>query len=50
MLLDMRSRLEDWQEKTDDAVRTGLMEVKTGWKVNRKECLKASSKNPEDYV
>ena len=50
VLLDMRSRLEDWQEKTDDAVRTGLMEVKTGWKVNRKECLKASSKNPEDYV
>lgn len=50
VLLDMRRRLEDYQEKTDDPVRNGLMEVKPGWKVNKRECLKASSKNPEDYV
>lgn len=50
VLLDMRRRLEDYQEKTKDPVRSGLTEVKPGWKVNRKECLKASSKNPEDYV
>ena len=50
VLLDMRRRLANYQEKTDDPVGNGLAKVKPGWKVNRKECLKASSRNPEDYV
>ncbi len=50
VLLDMRKRLEAYEQKTKDPIRDGLMEVKPGWKVNKKECQKASSENPEDYV
>lgn len=50
ILLDMKNRLEDYEEKTHDPIREGLMEVRPEWKVNKRECEKASSKNPEDYL
>lgn len=50
VLADMRQRLKEYEERTEDPILEGLMAVKPGWKVNRKECQKASSKNPEDYI
>ena len=50
VLANMRQRLKEYEEKTEDPIREGLMAVKPGWKVNRKECQKASSQYPEDYM
>lgn len=47
---ELAARLDRHLLETDDPVRNGEIPVLTGWKVNRKECLTASSKNPEDYV
>lgn len=47
---DLCSRLEAHLLQTDDPIRNGEIPVSQGWKVNRKECLTASSKNPDDYV
>lgn len=50
VLQDMRSRLRAYEERTKDPILMGPIEVKPGWKVNRKECQKASSQNPDDYI
>lgn len=50
VLEQMRSRLGEHQERTEDPIRYGLCQIRPEWKVNRRECRKASSKNPEDYI
>lgn len=50
VLQEMRDRLEAYEERTEDPIRSGSVEVRPGWKVNRRECQTASSKNPEDYI
>ena len=47
---DMAKRLYAVQERTEDPILEGPISVQEGWKVNCRECEKASSKNPEDYV
>ena len=46
----LAARLDRHLRETDDPIRNGGISVLPEWKVNRKECLTASSKNPEDYV
>lgn len=46
---DMRSRLRDFMERTDDPLLKGAIEIRPEWKVSRRECVAAGSKNPEDY-
>ena len=46
----LAARLDRHLRETDDPIRNGGIPVLPEWKVNRKECLTASSKNPEDYV
>ena len=46
----MENRLERYETGTDDPILQGEIAVRPEWKVNRKECLQASSKNPDDYV
>lgn len=50
ILRDMRGRLAGYQERTRDPLLQGEIAIKSHWKVNKKECIKASSHNPEDYV
>ena len=47
---EMAGRLKAIQEKTGDPLLKGGIAIQPEWKVNRRECDKASSKNPEDYV
>lgn len=47
---DLKKRLDGHMKKTDDFLLKGHLEVKQEWKVNKKECEKASSKNLDDYV
>lgn len=47
---NMAARLNRYEDQTDDPIRNGEISVKSAWKVNRKECQKASSKNPDDYI
>lgn len=49
VLDDMRSRLRDFMERTDDPLLKGAIEIRPEWKVSRRECVAAGSKNPEDY-
>jgi N-sulfoglucosamine sulfohydrolase len=50
VLEKMRDRLKEYEERTEDPIRSGPVAVRSGWKVNRRECQTASSKNPEDYI
>lgn len=47
---ELSGRLERHMRKTSDPLLDGGITVLPGWKVNKKECLTASSKNPDDYV
>ncbi|SDZ65760.1 Arylsulfatase A [Evansella caseinilytica] len=47
---DMRRKLDDYQQKTDDPLLTGHIQVKDVWKVNKQQCVNPSSKDPNDYV
>lgn len=47
---DMYDRLLHYEMKTDDPILKGEIAVRPGWKVNKKQCRMASSKNPDDYV
>lgn len=49
VLDDMRSRLRDFMERTNDPLLKGPIEIRPEWKVSRRECVAAGSKNPEDY-
>lgn len=47
---EMREALEAEMIRSNDPLINGNIEVQHTWKVNKKECLQASSKNPDDYV
>lgn len=47
---EMAARLERYEIRTEDPILNGEIRVRPEWKVNKKECWKASSKNPTDYV
>lgn len=47
---EMAEKLEEFQKKTADPLLDGPIAIKPGWKVNKKECRTASSRNPDDYV
>ncbi len=47
---ELREKLRAHMERTKDPLLDGPVEIKPEWKVNRRECMQASSKNPEDYV
>lgn len=46
---DLRTKLFEQMEKTCDPLLKGEIEFKPHYKVNKKHCVKASSKNPDDY-
>jgi len=46
----MRNQLEKHLNDSDDYLVNGLIRIKDEWKVNKRECINASSKNAEDYV
>ncbi|MFC5466387.1 sulfatase [Lederbergia graminis] len=50
ILQEMRETLKTYQEKTNDPLLTGHIAIKENWKVNTKECIHPSSKDPKDYV
>lgn len=50
ILEKLRYKLCEWQEKTDDSILKGNIEIPKKAKVNKCECISASSKNREDYV
>lgn len=45
----MRKKLNDFMIKTNDPLLLGQIPLKKEWKVNKKDCYSAGSKNPEDY-
>lgn len=49
VLDEMRQRLRAFMEHTDDPLLNGPIEVRPEWKVNRRECVAAGSKDPADY-
>lgn len=50
VLAQMREKLAEHMRQTKDILLDGPIEIKPEWKVNKKECLTASSKEPSDYV
>ncbi len=46
---EMRKKLYDHMAETKDPLLEGELPVRPNYKVNRVECLQASSKNPDDY-
>lgn len=50
ILRKMRNKLAHFQEQTRDPLLHGDIPIQAHWKVNKKECIKASSCDPEDYV
>jgi len=50
VLEEMRKRLLTYQEETDDPLLKGHIQIRPNWKVNKRECINPSSKNPEDYL
>lgn len=49
VLDEMRSRLDDFMRRTNDPLLEGPIAVRPEWKVNRRECVAAGSKDPADY-
>lgn len=47
---DLRNRLQNFMERTNDPLLDGPIEVLPEWKVNTTDCYSASSKDPKDYV
>ncbi len=48
--MDLENRLQQFMVKTNDPLLKGPLEIKPGYKVNKRECYSPSSKNPDDYV
>lgn len=46
----LAKQLTQHMRKTNDPLLYGDIPIQNSWKVNKKECLKASSKNEDDYV
>ena len=49
ILEEMRKKLREFQLRTHDPILDGELEMKPTYKVNKKECINASSKEPQDY-
>ena len=49
ILEDLREKLRAFQIRTQDPILHGELEMKPEYKVNKKECVNASSKDPQDY-
>ena len=49
VLDEMRARLDDFMRHTNDPLLEGPIRVRPEWKVNRRECVAAGSKDPADY-
>ncbi|EOD00146.1 N-sulfoglucosamine sulfohydrolase [Caldisalinibacter kiritimatiensis] len=49
ILIELRTELQNWQERTNDPLLEGHINIHSTWKVNKKECILPSSKNPDDY-
>ena len=47
---EFRNQLHDFQVKTNDPLLNGPLPVKPSYKVNKPDCIEASSKNSEDYL
>lgn len=47
---DLSRRLDQHLTDTNDPILNGEIPLLPHWKVNTKECSKASSKNPDDYI
>ena len=45
----MRTRLRAFMERTHDPLLKGPIAIKPTWKVNRRECVVAGSRDPSDY-
>lgn len=50
VLAEMRALLADHMRATADPLLDGPIPIDPAWKVNRPECVSASSKSPDDYV
>jgi len=50
ILNEMRKKLDELMIRTKDPLLNGPINIQPLWKVNKRECFSASSKNPEDYV
>lgn len=46
---DLKKRLVCFQIKTKDPLLNGKIPILSNYKVNKKDCLEATSRNPEDY-
>ena len=46
----LKKKLSELQHKTKDPILHGEIKIRSNWKVNKKECVKASSRNDNDYV
>lgn len=47
---ELRSKLDNIMESSNDPLINGPIPIQKNWKVNKKECVVASSKNSEDYI
>lgn len=45
----MRNKLKEFMEKTNDPLLNGPIEIRSEWKVNKRDSYSAGSKNPDDY-
>ncbi len=50
VLNELRHKMDEFMKNTKDPLLNGHIEIKDQWKVNKKECYYASSKNPQDYI
>ena len=50
IVTELRQALSDFMIKTNDPLINGPIPIKAEYKVNKKTCVKASSKDPDDYV
>lgn len=48
--VELSKKLDQHMMDTNDPLLKGEIPVRKDWKVNKKECLQASSKNTDDYV
>ena len=46
---ELRKKLYDFQVRTNDPILEGKLPIKPTYKVNKPDCIDASSKNPDDY-
>ena len=45
----MSEKLDNFMEKTNDPILNGPIEIRSEWKVNKRDSYSAGSKNSDDY-